>query len=151
MATVGSFAGRLAEVAISSTVPATETTDPASLTYNGIEKVNDPNISGTNDKAETSSNDSGGSKQYIYTFEDATVSFEMIADDSAAQQLIVWTAYLSKQLRGFRIRPRGDSAGDYQVYFLGLVTNISQSNGKGDASKYSVTIQKSSAFTRSTQ
>ena len=157
MATAGSFAGRLAEVAISTTNidpnSATFATDLTSASYSDIEKVNSPKFASTTDSAESSNNDSGGVKEFVPTWESGTLTFEMTADDSTTivQNTIVWVQYLAKSIRGFRLRPRGNSSTDQQIFMAGIITNIEQNADKGDVSKYSVTVQKVKALARSTQ
>lgn len=157
MANAGAFAGRLAEVAISTSAidpnSATFSTDLTGATYSDIEKVNSPKFSGTMDTAESSNNDSGGAKEYVATWESGQLSFEMIADDSTTvvQNTQVWAAFLAKSIRGFRIRPRGNSSTDQQIFMAGIITGIEQAADKGDVSKYNVTVQKVKALTRNTQ
>ncbi len=155
--TAGAFAGRLAEVAISTAAidpnSATFSADLTGAAYSEIEKVNNPKFSGTVDTAESSSNDSGGAKEFVATWDSGQLSFEMVSDDSTTvvQNTQVWAAYIARSIRGFRVRPRGNSAGDQQIFMAGIITNIEQSSDKGDVSKYSVTVQKVKAFTRNTQ
>jgi hypothetical protein len=146
MATAGAWAARVAEMAISNAA----VTSVGAATYVDIEKCNSPRISGQLDVAESSSNDSGGSKEFVPTWDAGSFTFEMVADDNATGQGHVWTAYLNKQIRAFRCQPRGNSASDYEIECLGIVTNIEQSNDKTDVSKYNVTVQKTGAWTRST-
>lgn len=141
MATAGAFAGRLAEVANSAD----------NVTYTEVERVNNPRLSGTNETAEVSSNDSNGHKEHIYTWQSGQLTFEMVADEAAVGQEAVWTSFLSRTTLYWRCRPRGNNAGDKQIIFQGLVTSIEQSNDKGDKAAYSVTVLRTGAPTRSNQ
>ncbi len=142
MATAGAFGGRLAEVAHSSN----------GSSYTEIERVNNPRFSGQNDVAESSSNDSAGHKEFIYTWQSGTLSFEMIADEAATGQEAVWSSYLNRTILYWRVRPRGPNVtGDKEYFFQGLVTSMEQSADKGDVNKYSVTVQKTGAITRQNQ
>jgi hypothetical protein len=147
MPSAGSFAGRIAEVAVSNAA----STDFTTATYVAVEKVNSPKVSTSLDTAETSSNDSGGSKEYLPTWDSGTFSFEIIADEAAVGQEHLWTALLSKQIRAFRVRPKGDVATEKQFRFLGIVTAIEESMDKGDVGKYSVTVQRTGAVSRTDQ
>ena len=147
MPSAGSFAGRIAEVAVSNAA----STDYSSATYVAIEKLNSPKISTSLDTAETSNNDSGGSKEYLPTWESGTLSFEIIADEAAVGQEHLWTALLSRQIRAFRVRPKGDTATEKQFQFLGIVTAIEESMDKGDVGKYSVTVQRTGGVLRNNQ
>ena len=155
--TAGAFIGRIAEIAISSNVidpnSATFASDIAGASFVEIEKANNPKFSSTLDTAESTNNDSGGSKEYLPTWESGTITFEMIADDSTAvvQNTQVWASYIARSTRAFRFRPRGNSAGDQQIFIGGFITNIEQSNDKGDVSKYTVSVQKTKSFVRNTQ
>ena len=147
MPTAGSFAGRIAEVAVSNAA----STDFTTATYVDVEKVNSPKFSSSLDTAESSSNDSGGAKEYLPTWDSSTFSFEIVADEVAVGQEHLWTAYVSKQIRAFRVRPKGNAATEKQVRFLGIVTSIEQSSDKGDVGKYSVSVQRTGSFSRSDQ
>ena len=144
MANAGSWAARLGEVAVSNAA----SSDVTTATYVAIEKANNPRLSGTLDTAESSSNDSGGSKEFVPTWESAQLTFEMIADEDKAGQEHLWTAYLSKEVRAFRCDPRGGASGDKRLRFLGIVTSIEEALDKGDVAKYNVTITKTGAITR---
>jgi hypothetical protein len=146
MATAGAWAARVAQMAISNAAVASI----GAATFVNIERVNSPRISGTLDVAESSSNDDAGAKTFVPTWEAGSFTFEMIADDSATGQGHVWSAYTGKEIRAFRCRPRGNSSLDYEMECLGIVTNIEQSNDKSDVSKYSVTVQKTGAWSRTT-
>lgn len=141
MATAGPFAGRISEVASSAD----------NVTYTDVERVNNPRLSGTNDTAETSSNDSSGHKEFIYTWQSGQLTFEMVADEVATGQEAVWTSFLTRSIRYWRVRPRGDNSGDKQIIFQGLVTSIEQNMDKADKSTYNVTVQRTGAPTRSNQ
>lgn len=147
MPTAGSFAARVAEVAVSNAA----STDVTTATYVDIEKCNSPRFSSSVDTAESSNNDSGGSKEYVPTWDGGTVSFELIADEAATGQEHVWTAFLSRQTRAFRVRPKGNAATEKQLRFLGIVTSIEESLDKGDVGKYSVTVQRTGGVTRDNQ
>lgn len=140
--TSGPFAGRLAEIAYSA----------AGSVYTDVEKVNSPRFSGSNDTAEVSSNDSGGHKEFIYTWQSGTVSFEMVADEAAVGQEAVWAAFLAKTTLYWRMRPRGNAVGtSLEIIFQGLITSIEVNADKGDKTSYTVTVQKTGAPTRQTQ
>jgi hypothetical protein len=147
MPTAGAFAGRLAEVAVSNAA----STDPTAATYVDVEKVNSPRLPGTVDTAESSHNDSGGNKEYLPTWEGGTLTFEMIADENATGQEHVWSAYTGRQIRAWRVRPRGNVGGERQYRTLGIVTSIEIGSDKGDVTKYNVTVQRTGAVTRDTQ
>lgn len=147
MPTAGSFAGRIAELAVSNAA-ATDVTSP---TYVAIEKANSPKFSTSLDTAESSNNDSGGAKEYLPTWDGGTMSFELIADEAAVGQEHLWTAFLSKQIRAFRLRPKADVVGEKQIRFLGIITSIEESMDKGDVAKYSVSVQRTGAITRGDQ
>ena len=147
MATAGAFAARVAEVAVSNAA----STDVTTATFVAVEKVNSPRYSGSLDVAEATNNDSGGSKEFLPTWDGATLTFEMIADENGTGQEHVWTAFTSKQLRSWRLRPRGDNSGDRQIRFVGIVTSIEESLDKSDVAKYNVTVTKTAAATRDTQ
>ncbi len=142
MPTAGAWAGRLSEVGIS-------TNDGSS--YNNIEKVTDPRLSGSNDTAEVSSNDSNGHKEFIPTWTSSTLSFGMIADEAATYQEAVWTAFLNKTTPWFRLRPKGDATGEKEFFSKGIVTSIEESLDKGDKATYNVTVQLTGAPTRQNQ
>jgi hypothetical protein len=146
MPTAGAFAGRLAEVAVSNAAATS-----VSATYVDVEKVNSPRLPGSTDTAESSSNDSAGSKEYLPTWESGTLSFEMVADENATGQEHLWTAFLAREIRAFRLRPRGNAATERQVRFLGIITSIEVTADKGDVAKYTVTVQRTGAITRDTQ
>ena len=141
MATAGAWAARIAEVQYS--------TDDVS--YTDIEKARNPRFSGTVDQAESTSNDSSGSKEYVNTHDDGQLTFELIADENATAQQALWTSYLAKTTLYYRLRPRGHNAGDYQIKFQGNIQNMEKVLDLGDVAKYSVTIQKTGAPTRDTQ
>lgn len=147
MPTAGAFAARISEVAVSNAA----SSDVTTATYVAVEKVNNPRYSGSMDTAESSSNDSAGSKEFVPTWDSATLTFEMIADENATGQEHIWTGFLNKQIRAFRLRPRGDASGERQIRILGIVTSIEESLDKGDVAKYTVTVQKTGAATRDTQ
>lgn len=144
MPTAGSFAARVAEVAVSNAA----STDPTSATYIDVEKVNSPKFSSSLDTAESSNNDSGGSKEYLPTWDGGTMSFEIIADEAATGQEALWTCFLSRQIRAFRVRPKGNAATEKQIRFLGIITSIEESLDKGDVGKYSVSVQRTGAINR---
>ena len=150
MATAGAFAGRLGEVGVSSAAWTTGTS-VSGMTFGDIEKVNNPRIAGSQDTAESSSNDSAGSKEFVPTWDSGTLSFEFIADDNATNQATLWTSFLAHDIRGWRARPRGASSGDKEIYFAGIITSLEQSGDKGDVSKYTCTVQKTGAITRQNQ
>lgn len=145
--TAGAFAARVAEVEVTNA----EVTTLAGATWVPVEKLNSPRLSGNNDTAESSSNDSGGSKEKVYTWDDASITFEMIVDEAAVGQEHIWTAYEDKEIRGFRLKPRGVLVDNKQVSFLGLVTNIEESLDKADVGKYNVTVQKTGPMVRDAQ
>jgi hypothetical protein len=147
MTVAGAFIGRIAELAVSNAVSADVTT----ATFVAVEKANSPRMPITLDTAESSSNDSLGSKEFLPTWDSATLSFELIADEAAVGQEHLWTALLNKEVRAFRYRPRGDVAGDRQMRVLGIVTSIEPSSDKGDVTKYAVSVQKTGAVLRDIQ
>jgi hypothetical protein len=147
MPTAGSFAARVAEVAVSNAA----STDVTTATYVDVEKCNSPKFSSSLDSAESSSNDSGGSKEYLPTWDGGTMSFELIADEAATGQEHLWTSFLSKQIRAFRVRPKGNATTEKQIRFLGIITSIEESMDKGDVGKYSVSVQRTGAITRDNQ
>lgn len=147
MPTAGAFAGRIAEVAISNAV----SNDVTTATYVAVEKVKSPGWSGSNDTAESSSNDSAGVKEYVPTWNDATFNFDCVADENATGQEHIMTAFNSGQIRAFRYRPRGDASGERQYRFLGIVKSLDLKTDSGDVAMYTVSVQRTGPFTRDTQ
>jgi hypothetical protein len=147
MPTAGPFAARVAEVAVSNAA----STDFTSATYVDVERVNSPTFSGSQDTAETSSNDSGGNKEFVTTWKSATLSFEMIADETATGQEHLWTAFTNAETRAFRCRPKGNATTEKQIRFLGQITSIEETLDKGDVGKYRVTVQRTGTQTRDNQ
>jgi hypothetical protein len=147
MPTAGSFAARLAEVAISNAA----STDTGSATYVDIERANSPKMPHTVDTAESSSNDSGGAKEYLPTWDSGTLSIEVIADETAVGQEHCWTALLGKQVRAFRLRPKGNATTEKQIRFLGIITSIEPSLDKADVGKYTINVQRTGAVIRENQ
>jgi hypothetical protein len=142
MPSAGPWAARLSEVAIS-------TND--GVAYNDIEKVNSPRLSGSNDTAETSNNDSGGHKEFIPTWSSLTLTFEMVADEAATYQEAVWSAFLNKTTPYWRLRPKGNVSTEKELFGKGIVTSIEENLDKGDKASYSVTVQMTGAPTRQNQ
>ena len=121
------------------------------VTFYDVEKVRNPRFSGSIDQAEDTSNDSGGSKSHVSTLEDATLAFDIVADQNATGQEAIWAAYAAKTPLYWRLRPRGHNSGDLQTSFLGNISSIEESLEIGDVARYSVTVQKSGAPTRNAQ
>lgn len=148
MPTAGAFIARLAEVAISNAVA----TDPLAATYVAVEKVNSPKFGGTNDTAESKSNDSGGVKERLRTWGDASLTFELIADEAAVGQEHCWTAFGTGEIRAFRLRPKGDNAGvDKEILFLGIIDAMDEPLDKDDVGKVNVTVKRTGPMTRRNQ
>jgi hypothetical protein len=142
MPTAGSWSARVAEVAHATTLGGS---------YTAVERVNSPRLRGSNETAESSSNDSGGVKEFLYTWQSAELSFEIIADEAATGQEAIWTSFLSRTYLFWQLLPRGVSATDKRIRCQGLVTSIEEVLDKGDVGKYSVTVQLSGAMTRDNQ
>jgi len=142
MPTAGAFAGRLGEVATATTLGGS---------YTDIEKLKSPRFRGTNKTADVSSNDSAGVEEFIYTWTNCELSFDLISDENATGQEALWTSYLNQTKLYYRMRPRGNSAGERQVRVQGLITSLEYNGDSGDAARYSATIQGSGAITRDTQ
>lgn len=147
MPTTGAFIGRLAEIAISNAA----SSDVTTATYVATEKMYSPNLSPSQATARVSSNDSSGNEEYLPTWKDATMSFSLVTDENGTGQEHYWTAYLASETRAFRLRPRGDSSGERQYRFLGIITALNYVGDRDGAAEYSVTIQRTGAFTRDTQ
>jgi hypothetical protein len=147
MPTTGPFAARLSEVAISNAA----STDYTSATYVEVERMRNGNFSGTQDTAESSSNDDDGNKSYVATWKSAQLTFEMIADEAGTGQEHVWTSWANGEKRAFRLRPVGNVSGNKQIRMLGIVTNIEDTGDSGDVRRYRVTVQRSGGQTRENQ
>lgn len=148
MATVGAFAARVGEVGISNAAWTPGTTVSA-MTFNDIEKVNNPRTRHAQDTAESSSNDSGGEKEHVNTWRSGDASFEMISSIGATRQEEVWTAYIAGNIMGWRFRPSGGVSGDPQLFFAATIENIEETGDKGDVGKRQVSLKRTGGLTRS--
>lgn len=147
MPTSGAFIGRLAEVAISNAA----SSDPTAATYVAAEKVYSPRLAKSQATARVSSNDSSGNEEYLATWRDGQLSFNMVGDENATGQEHFWTAHLAGETRAFRLRFRGDSSGERQYRVLGIITSLESSGDRDGAFEYAVTLQLTGAVTRDTQ
>ncbi len=138
MAQSGAFAARVAEVEVSNAA----SSDPTSATYVAVEKCNSPSLSGTQDTAESSNNDSSGNREFLSTWKSLQLTFEIIADESATGQEHLWTAFLAGEIRAFKLVPHGSTSGDKRFRFLGIITSLEETLDKGDVAKYRVTVQR---------
>jgi hypothetical protein len=147
MPTAGAWAARIQELDVSNAA----SSDYTSATYADVEKVEDGSISGSQDRAESSNNDSGGDKEYVNTWRDVTGSFTFTADENATGQEHLWTAFTAGEIRAFRVRPRGDVSGDRQIRFLAQITGIEIAMQRADVVKYRVTFGRTGGMSRNTQ
>ncbi len=149
MASSGPTAGLKAEVDVSNAA----STDFTSATYVDVERVNSPGFTGTQKKADASSNDSGGNEEHVVTWRSGKFSFEMIADGAAATagQAHLWTMFAAGEIRAFRYRPTGDVSGDTQYRFLASIDDIEDMGPKEGGRSYKVTVTRTGSHTRDTQ
>ena len=134
------FAGRLAEVAVS--------TDGS--TFVDVERVVSPRLIGANETANASSNDSAGHEEIIATWQELVLTFDMLADEVAVGQEMLWTAFMQRTPLYVRFRPRGDlDLGEaIDTEFWALVTEIGQRNEFRDASRYAAKLERTGEVTR---
>lgn len=149
MATVGPYPGLRGEVGMSS-VAWTSGTTVSGMTFNNVERVNDPGIDNTQDTADSRSNDSGGEAEHVNTWRSGGADFEFIADVGAAQQAALWAYYKAGSIVGWRFQPSGNVSGDTMEYFAATIASIKRTGGKGDVAKFSVTLKRTLGITSAT-
>lgn len=134
------FAGRLAEVAVS--------TD--GVTFVDVERVVSPRLIGANETANSSSNDSAGHEELVATWQELVLTFDMVSDEAAIGQEMVWTAYMQRTALYVRFRPRGDLALGVAIdtTFQCLVTELGQRSESRDASRYAAKLERTGTSTR---
>lgn len=144
---MAAFAARIKEVAISNAA----STDYTTATYVEIERVVDASYDGSLDTSDTSSNDSGGDKEAIPTWRDATLTMNLVADEAGTGQEHLWTAVASSEIRAFRLRPRGNLSTAKQIFMLGIITSIKEGLPNGGHATYDVIVKRTGGQTRSAQ
>lgn len=149
MPTTGPFAGRLAEVGLA-TVAWTPGTTVSGMTFNDIERVRNPRMPQSTDSAETSSNDSGGQKEFINTWLSGNFSFEMVRDFSGTRQNALEAHATAGEMIGVRFRPTGNVSGDYEYFFPAIIENIEPGSDSTDAARLTVSLKRAGAVTRAT-
>lgn len=141
MPTAQPWASRLSEVAIS--------TD--GTTYSDVERLRNPRYSGSTDTTETSSNDSSGHKEFIPTWTSGTLTFEVVAEETATVQEALWLSYINKTRLFYRLRPKGNATTEKEIIQQGYLTSIEENLDRGAEATYSFTIQLTGAPTRQNQ
>jgi len=141
MATAGSFAARIKEIATSTTLGGA---------YTDVEKIQNARLRVTTKTADTSNNDDGGWESDVVTWLSWELTFDMIADEAATGQEALWASALAGTQLFYRLRPRGDNSGDRQVRGQGSIS-IEYAGQSTEGAKYAVTVKGTGAPTRDTQ
>ena len=95
------------------------TTSPGAT---AVGKHMDASLDQTLEDADSTTNDSAGSREHVVTFDSGQLTFKVLADEADGGQSILRAAYAGKTQIYCRYRPLGTGAGRPQHDFLCSVT-----------------------------
>lgn len=120
------------------------------VAYVNIGKVESADMPGTDDMVEVTSNDSGGSKEYLSGNRDHTLTFKCVYDVSDTGQLAIIAAYYAGTLLYYKYRP-AVATGEKQKVAQGRIKSLTFPSQNNQKIELSVTVQITGAVTISAQ
>lgn len=128
------FKGRDATIVVGASSPAST----------AVGKHMDASLSLNLETADSTTNDSGGSKEHEIIFDDGELTFKVYTDEADAGQDVLHSAYVGKTKVYVIYKPRGTGGDAYA--FQGSVT-LKRGTPMGGLATTDVTIKKSGALT----
>ena len=126
-------------------------TDDGGTTYTQIARVKEIALPQNIDEEESTSHDSGGTREYIPGHDDSTAQLTIVYDDSDATHSALEGFADNKTLFGFRFRPRVGAGNRQSTWTSAFITNLEHGAPLEGVQELTITIRLSGAPTRTTQ
>lgn len=111
-----------------------------------VGKHMDASLSMNLETADSTTNDSGGSKEHEIIFDDGDLTFKCYTDEADAGQDVLVAAFTGKTKVSVIYRPAGTGTGKDSIAFSASVT-LKRGTPMGGLATTDVTLKKSGAFT----